>query len=164
LIERFGEGFFTEVAWDRIVAHLGRLHSKDVTPITPYKAHADIYAFQRAWVVSAEIVTGNAHPLPYDISRTGGIANVLPLYGDVEFWQVLNARYPKVFATLSKRWASLPDSIITRYEGRTVTINPRRLLRDHFPDTYQYLLDEAKVDPARIEVPPPPRRSRRRRS
>lgn len=147
LVERFGEDFFREIAWERMVDHLKGLDSRELTENTPYKAHADIMPIQIGGIMSAATLTANAHPLPArpkGADRGYGV-DVFPLYADADFWKVMKNHYPETFTDLSERWLSLQDGFV-RTEGPVPAINtkaiihPRALLRDHFPEAYNFLV------------------------
>ena len=143
LIERFGDEFFQETAWDVIENNFEQLHTPEMNdPPGMYKPHADMTTFNRLEMDSARILVGESHPLP--TSFMYGVINVLPLYGDIDFWKTLSDKYPAIYRELSERWLSLPDedthqNVPTKVHYKEAILHPRAVLRDLFPEAYQYL-------------------------
>ena len=141
LVNRFGEEFFTEVAWVKMRDHLQGLHCKDNDSLTPYKAHADINPYTKPWINTALAITEGDHPLPERMMHS--VANIMPLYGDTDFWKFARNNYPAMFANLTDRFLGQPDEITVRGSAHGMsTVHPRALLEQHFPETYRLLVTE----------------------
>lgn len=104
LVDRFGEPFFREVSWSLMRDNLSGTHTEDMEPGLRHKPHSDIRPRGIMGEKIARTALGDiTHPLAERTNDYGYAVNVLPLFGDVDFWQTLHTDYPGTYDELSSR-------------------------------------------------------------
>lgn len=136
IINRFGvEPFVTEVE-DLFHDHFQGLHTAIHRPNSRYKPHADITPLGAREMRLAKQVINNSHPLTHDMTESGRVVNVLPLFADEDFWQHMLTKYPLLFQRFVDDLKSLPKTFATKGTYAEANIDPVGVMKKYFEQAF----------------------------
>lgn len=89
----------------------------------------------------AKQVILNTHPTPENMRDSGIIVNIVPLFGDADFWQILRTSHIELFNQFVDYLQSLPkDYLQQKSPYAKAKIDPVALIKQYFPESYKEII------------------------
>ena len=141
LISRFGTELFVKEILFIMSEQLELLHTSKHSPGLQYRPHSDTSPQRAEMMELAKQVILNTHPTPENMRDSGIIVNIVPLFGDADFWQILRTSHIELFNQFVDYLQSLPkDYLQQKSPYAKAKIDPVALIKQYFPESYKEII------------------------